>query len=56
MNQIVFGSQAASERPFFWNPCASGHDGLPEIRDGSWETGDYLNVEIRPMTPKATFR
>jgi len=35
MNQIVFGSQAASERPFFWNPCASGHDGLPEIRDGS---------------------
>jgi len=35
MNQIVIGSQAASERPFYWNPCASGHDGLPEIRGGS---------------------
>jgi hypothetical protein len=35
MNQIVIGAQAASERPLFWNPCASGRDGLPEMRGGS---------------------
>jgi hypothetical protein len=28
MNQIVIGSEAASERPFFWNPCA-----CPDERD-----------------------
>jgi hypothetical protein len=35
MNQIVIGSKAASERPLFWNPCASGDDGLQENRGGS---------------------